>query len=39
MRTKKCITCGKIFSTDRTEQAKCEDCLAASRSTTLRTRT
>lgn len=35
MRTKKCITCGKIFSTDRTEQAKCEECLAASRSTTL----
>ena len=39
MRTKKCITCGKIFSTDRAEQAKCDDCLAASRSTTLRTRT
>ena len=39
MRTKKCVTCGKIFSTDRAEQAKCEDCLAASRSTTLSTRT
>lgn len=39
MRTKKCITCGKVFSTDRAEQAKCDDCLAAARSTTLRTRT
>lgn len=39
MRTKKCVTCGKVFSTDRTEQAKCDDCLAASRATTLRPRT
>lgn len=28
-----------MFSTDRAEQAKCDDCLAAARSTTLRTRT
>lgn len=39
MRTKKCVACGKVFSTDRTEQAKCDDCLAASRATTLRPRT
>lgn len=39
MRTKRCITCGKVFSTDRTEQAKCDDCLTASKSTTLRPRT
>lgn len=39
MRAKRCVTCGKVFSTDRTEQAKCDDCLAAARSTTLRTRT
>lgn len=39
MRTKKCVACGKVFATNRTEQAKCDDCLAASRSTTLRPRT
>ena len=39
MRTKKCVTCGKVFATDRYEQAKCGDCLAAARSTTLRPRT
>lgn len=39
MRTKKCVTCGKVFTTDRYEQAKCGDCLAAARSTTLRPRT
>ena len=38
MRTKKCIICGKIFTTNRLEQAKCDDCLAAAKSTTLRPR-
>lgn len=39
MRTKKCVACGKVFATNRTEQTKCDDCLSAARSTTLRTRT
>lgn len=39
MRIKRCITCGKVFFTNRTEQAKCGECLAAVKSTTLRTRT
>lgn len=39
MRTKKCVACGKVFVTNRTEQTKCDDCLSAARSTTLRIRT
>jgi hypothetical protein len=39
MRTKKCVTCGRVFTTDRYEQTRCDDCLAAARSTTLRPRT
>lgn len=37
MRLKKCIVCGKLFQA-RPDQAKCEDCIAAARATTLRPR-
>nr|DAE41133.1 MAG TPA: Thaumarchaeal output domain 1 [Caudoviricetes sp.] len=37
MRLKKCIVCGKLFQA-RQGQAKCEDCIAAVRATTIRPR-
>lgn len=37
MRLKKCIACGKLFMA-RPDQAKCDDCIAAIRVTTLRPR-
>lgn len=37
MRLKKCISCGKLFQA-RPDQAKCEDCIASARATTLRPR-
>lgn len=39
MRLKKCLKCGKLFNTPKNEQALCDDCIAAARSTTIRQRT
>lgn len=39
MRLKKCQKCGKLFSTGKYEQALCDDCVAAAKSTTIRPRT
>lgn len=39
MRLKKCLKCGKLFSTAKYEQALCDDCVAAAKSTTIRPRT
>ena len=39
MRLKKCIKCGKLFSTVKEEKALCDDCIAAAKSTTIRPRT
>lgn len=38
MRLKKCISCGKLYWTSRVSQAKCDACLAAQKSTTIRRR-
>lgn len=39
MRLKQCTKCGKSFQTDNTFQAMCDECLAASKKSTLATRT
>ena len=39
MRLKKCLKCGKLFNTAKNEQAMCDDCLAATKSSTIRPRT
>lgn len=39
MRLKKCSKCGKLFNTEKNEQALCDDCVAAGRATTIRPRT